>query len=71
MADLEQLELPWMELMQSKDPEFVAMGYRLLLAHLVQTSQHLQIASEIQKSEQLLQGRLGDRSTAWSEQPGR
>ena len=52
LSDLEQLEGPWMELMQSKDPEFVAMGFRLLLAHLVQTSKHLQIADVIQAAEE-------------------
>ena len=34
MADLEQMEWPWLELMQSKDPESVAVAFRLALAHL-------------------------------------
>ena len=38
LSDLEQLEGPWMELMQSKDPESVAVAFRLALAHLTQTS---------------------------------
>ena len=38
LSDLEQLEGLWLELMQSKDPESVALAFRLALAHLVQTS---------------------------------
>ena len=48
LADLEQLEGPWMELMQSKDPESVAVAFRLVLAHLTQTSKRLQMADVIQ-----------------------
>ena len=36
LSDLEQLEGLWLELMQSKDPESVALAFRLALAHLVQ-----------------------------------
>ncbi len=54
LTDLEQLEGPWHELMQSKDPESVALAFRLALAHLAQTSKHSQIAAVIQQSEQLL-----------------
>ena len=43
MADLEQMEWPWLELMQSKDPESVAVTFRLALAHLTQTSKRLQM----------------------------
>ncbi len=43
MADLEQMEWPWLELMQSKDPESVAVAFRLALAHLTQTSKRLQM----------------------------
>tara|TARA_B100001063_G_C16409915_1_gene378980 strand:+ start:131 stop:436 length:306 start_codon:yes stop_codon:yes gene_type:complete len=60
LADLEQLEGPWHELMQSKDPESVALAFRLALAHLAQTSKHLQIAAVIQQSEQLLKQQLVD-----------
>ena len=52
LADLEQLEGPWMELMQSKDPESVAVAFRLVLAHLTQTSKRLQMADLIQSVEQ-------------------
>ena len=52
MADLEQLEGPWIELMQSKDPESVAVAFRLALAHLTQTSKRLQMADVIQSVEQ-------------------
>ena len=48
MADLEQMEGPWLELMQSKDPESVAVAFRLALAHLTQTSKRLQMADVIQ-----------------------
>ena len=51
LSDLEQMEGPWMELMQSKDPESVALAFRLALAHLVQISKHLQIADVIQSAE--------------------
>ena len=36
-SDLEQLEGPWMELMHSKDPESVAVAFRLVLVNLTQT----------------------------------
>ena len=52
MADLEQMERPWLELMQSKDPESVAVAFRLVLAHLTQTSKRLQMADVIQSAEQ-------------------
>ena len=52
MADLEQMEGPWLELMQSKDPESVAVAFRLALAHLTQTSKRLQMADVIQSAEQ-------------------
>ena len=48
MADLEQMEGPWLELMQSKDPESVVVAFRLVLAHLTQTSKRLQMADVIQ-----------------------
>ena len=52
LSDLEQLEGPWMELMQSKDPESVAVAFRLALAHLTQTSKQLQMADVIQSVEE-------------------
>ena len=52
LSDLEQLEGPWMELMQSQDPESVAIAIRLALAHLVQTSKQLQMADVIQSVEE-------------------
>ena len=52
LSDLEQLEEPWMGLMESKDPESVALAFRLALAHLVQTSKQLQIAVMIQQAEE-------------------
>ena len=52
LSNLEQLEGPWMELIQSKDPESVAMAFRLVLAHLTQTSKQLQMADVIQSVEQ-------------------
>ena len=55
LSDLEQLERPWLELMQSKDPESVALAFRLALAHLTQTSKRLQMADVIQASEERLQ----------------
>ena len=38
--------------MQSKAPESVALAFRLALAHLVQTSNHLQIADVIHSVEE-------------------
>ena len=61
LSDLEQLEGPWMELMQSKDPESVAMAFRLARAHLTQTSKQLQMADVIQTAEEHL---AGDGATA-------
>ena len=52
LSDMEQLEEPWMGLMESKDPESVALAFRLALAHLVQTSKRLQIAVVIQQAEE-------------------
>ena len=54
-ADLEQMEGPWMELMQSKATESVALAFRLALAHMVQTSKQLQMADVIQAAEERLQ----------------
>ncbi len=51
LADLEQLEAPWMELLGSKDPESVAVAFSLALVHLVQTSKRLQMAGVIQQAE--------------------
>ena len=51
LSDLEQLEEPWMALMQSKDPESVAVAFRLALMHLAQTAKRLQIADVIQSVE--------------------
>jgi hypothetical protein len=51
LSDLEQLEQPWMELMQSKDPESVALAFRLALAHLQQTARNIQMAGVIQAAE--------------------
>ena len=51
LSDLEQLEEPWMELMQSKNPESVAVAFRLALAYLTQTSKRLQMAEVIQSVE--------------------
>ena len=53
LADLERLEGPWMTLMESKDPESVAVAYRLLLAHLTQTTKRIQMAGVIQAAEQM------------------
>ena len=52
LSDLEQLEGPWMELMQSQDPESVAIAIRLALAHLAQTNKQLQMADVIQSVEE-------------------
>jgi len=52
LSDLEQLEGTWMELMQSKDPESVALAFRLALAHLTETSKQLQMADVIQAAEE-------------------
>ena len=60
LSDLEQLERPWLELMQSKDPESVAVAFRLALAHLTQTSKRLQMADVIQSVEQ--QGATADKA---------
>ena len=58
LSDLEQLEEPWMGLMESKDPESVALAFRLALAHLVQTSKQLQIAGVIQQAEESIACKL-------------
>ena len=52
LSNLEQMEVPWMELMQSKAPEPVALALRLVLAHLTQPSKQLQMADAIQSVEQ-------------------
>ena len=62
LSDLEQLEEPWMELMQSKNPESVAVAFRLALARLTQTSKRLQMAEVIQSVEMKLAPRT--RATA-------
>ena len=51
LSNLEQLESPWIELMQSGDPESVAVAFRLALAHLAQTTKQLQMADVIQSAE--------------------
>jgi len=58
LSDLEQLEEPWMRLMESKDPESEALAFRLALAHLVQTSKRLQIAVVIQQAEESIDCKL-------------
>ena len=58
LSDLEQLEEPWTGLMESKDPESVALAFRLALAHLVQTSKRLQIAVVIQQAEESIDCQL-------------
>ena len=58
LSDLEQQEEPWMGLMESKDPESVALAFRLALAHLVQTSKRLQIAVVIQQAEESIDCQL-------------
>ena len=62
MADLEQMEGPWLELMQSNGPESVALAFRLALAHLTQTTKRLQMADVIQTAEENL---AGDGATAY------
>ena len=52
LSDLEQMEMPWMELMQSKDPESVAVAFRLALAHLLKTTRNIQRADVIQAAEE-------------------
>ena len=64
LSGLEELEEPWMALMESKDPESVAIAFRLALVHLAQTAKRLQIADVIQQSEQLLQEDHALRPTA-------
>ena len=54
LSDLEQLEASWMDLMESKEPESVALAFRLSLVHLAQASKRFQMAAVIQESEQLL-----------------
>ncbi len=51
LSDQEQLEGPWMALMESKDPESVAVAFRLALVHLAQTSKRIQMADVIQSAE--------------------
>ena len=41
LADLERLEGPWLEEMQSGDPETVAITLRLLMAHMASMSKRL------------------------------
>ena len=62
LSDLEQLEEPWTALMQSKDPESVALAFRLALVHLAQTSKRIQMADVIQQDETKLAPR--ERATA-------
>ena len=51
LADLDQLEGSWQSIMEASDPEGVALAFRLALAHLAQTSKHLQMADVIQSAE--------------------
>jgi hypothetical protein len=51
LADLEQLEGPWRELMESKDPKSVALAFRFALMHLAQTSEQIKMADVIQQQE--------------------
>ena len=51
LSDLEQLEGTWMELMQSKDPESVAVAFRLVLAHLTVQSERLNKAMVLDRLE--------------------
>ena len=44
MADLEQLEGPWLDGMATGDPETTGVAMRLLLAHLTWNSKRLQEA---------------------------
>ena len=57
LADLEQLEGPWRELMESKDPKSVAVAFRLALVHLAQSSMRIQMADVIQQVETKLAAR--------------
>ena len=41
LADLERIEVPWVELIAGDDPEGVAVILRLLLAHMASTSKRL------------------------------
>ena len=41
VADLDQLEGSWQSIMESSDPEGVALLLRLLLAHMASTSKRL------------------------------
>ena len=41
LADLDQLEGSWQSIMESSDPEGVALLLRLLLAHMASTSKRL------------------------------
>jgi hypothetical protein len=52
LSDLEQLEASWMDLMESKEPESVALAFRLALVHLAQSSKRLQVAGVIQQAEE-------------------
>ena len=62
LSDLEQLEEPWTALMRSKDPESVAVAFRLALMHLAQTSKRIQMADVIPSVETKLAPRT--RATA-------
>ena len=62
LSDLEQLEEPWMAMMQSKEPESVAVAFRLALVHLAHTSKRIQMADVIQQEETKLAPRT--RATA-------
>lgn len=54
-SSLEQIEGPWLQLMETGDPECVATALRLYLAHLQMTITQLQPAMVITEAEQALQ----------------
>jgi hypothetical protein len=62
LSDLEQLKEPWFAMMQSMVPRSVAVGFRLALVHLAQTSKRIQMANVIQQAETKLEPRT--RATA-------
>ena len=58
LADLERLEEPWLEEMQSGDPETVAITLRLLMAHMASMSKRLMGAMVLDRFD-------AERATAW------
>ena len=62
LSDLEQLKEPWFAMMQSIVTRSVAVGFRLALVHLAQTSKRIQMADVIQQAETKLEPRT--RATA-------